>query len=197
MVIIMARNKGFVRGFGVNDSGYVVHSADGELQIFCPFYVKWSKMLERCYCEKYKIKHKTYTECIVCDEWLVFSNFKRWIDSQDWEGNQLDKDLIFIGNKIYSPETCVFVTPLVNTFVTDCGSARGEMPIGVNRCNKTSKFEARCRNPFTGKKEYLGRFSDIDSAHLVWKNRKHELACQLADMQTDERVAAALRIRYL
>lgn len=47
--------------------------------------------------------------CSVCEEWLTFSNFKRWMEQQDYEGKALDKDLLVSQNKTYSSETCVFV----------------------------------------------------------------------------------------
>lgn len=193
MVIVM---KKLVYGVGVNDSTEYTYSIINGEKVRCKVYKSWTSMLERCYSRKFHEKSPTYIGCIHCDEWKMFSNFKGWIESQDWQGKQLDKDLLITGNKVYSPDKCLLVTPMVNSFITDCGSARGLYPLGVNVCKKTSAFEARCRNPFTNKKEYLGRFSDQNEAHLVWKKRKHELACRLAEIQTDERVAKALCARY-
>jgi hypothetical protein len=33
-------------------------------------------------------------------------------------------------------------------------------------------------------------------AHKAWQARKHELACMLADLQTDDRIASRLREMY-
>ena len=74
----------------------------------------------------------TYKGCSVSEEWLRFSNFKRWMEKQDWDGKQLDKDILFEGNKVYSAETCVFVTSVVNSFTSDSGAKRGEWLIGVS-----------------------------------------------------------------
>ena len=115
--------------------------------------------------------------------------------TQDWEGKQLDKDIIVKGNKIYHPERCSFVTHAVNSFVTTAGVP--DNSIGVAWIDRLKKYSAKCGNPFTGKSEYLGLFECSDDAHAAWKKRKHELACQLAEIQTDERVANALRTRYL
>jgi hypothetical protein len=191
-----------VKGVGINDAGYKVslyEQIDGKKTLVwrCPYYSRWLRMLERCYYEKVHERQPTYTGCSVCEEWLTFSNFKRWMQSQDWEGKQLDKDLLVIGNKEYGPDACVFVTSVVNSFTSDSGNNRGDYPIGVTL--ERGKFKAQCRNPFTNKTENLGRFDCPDQAHLAWKIRKHELACQLADSEyvTDERVAQALRTRYL
>jgi hypothetical protein len=136
-------------------------------------------------------------DCTVCSEWLTFSNFKAWVERQDWKGKHIDKDILLFGNKSYSPETCVFVTAMTNTFITDSTSARGEHKIGARKCKNSNNFYAQCCNPFSGKREYLGAFKSDTEAHEAWRNRKHELACQLAELQTDERVANALRTRYL
>ena len=67
----------------------------------CPFYVKWMQMLQRCFCVEYKNKKPTYADVTCCDDWLLFSNFKKWMESQDYEGKELDKDLLVFENKIY------------------------------------------------------------------------------------------------
>lgn len=154
-------------------------------------------MIGRCYGANIQAKNPTYIGCSVCEEWLVFSNFKQWMEKQDWKSKQLDKDLLLVGNKVYSPYTCVFVDSVTNKFTIDSGAARGEWPIGVCFHKHTGKFEAQCKNPFTGKNEHLGLFACPEQAHLAWKRRKHELALRLAGLQTDQRVAYALRTRYL
>jgi hypothetical protein len=135
----------------------------------------------------------------VCDDWLLFTNFKEWMTQQVWESQHLDKDLLIAGNKIYSPDTCVFIHPTVNVFTTDRVNFRGKYLLGVSWYGRYNKFRASCSNPFTKKQETLGYFDTELEAHLAWKSRKHELACMLADSElvTDERVAQALRTRYL
>ena len=190
---------------GVNDADYPVcryesFQVDGKqkkrLIWMCPFYCKWSNMLIRCYSENLPGWCPTYADRSVCDEWLYFSNFKAWMEQQDWEGKQLDKDLLVPGNKVYSPQTCVFVSQVVNTFLTERASDRGDYPIGVSLDKGTGKFKSQCRNPFTLKKEYLGSFLCEEGAHNTWLEKKLEHAKALAALQTDERVATALITRY-
>lgn len=153
-------------------------------------------MLTRCYSTKFQERYPTYIGCTVAENWLTFSSFKAWMETQDWEGLQLDKDLLFEGNKVYSPETCVFISPMVNTFTNDRAAKRGEWLIGVVLHKPAGKFRAHCRNPLTGKKEYLGYFDCELEAHGAWRKRKLELAHELAAIQTDPRVAKALIDRY-
>ena len=67
---------------------------------------------------EYLERRPAYKDVVVRQEWLTFSNFKRWMEKQDWEGKQLDKDIIVLGNKVYSPETCAFVLGVTNGFIT-------------------------------------------------------------------------------
>lgn len=153
-------------------------------------------MLERCFSTKFQERNPSYKGCSVSEEWLRFSNFKSWMEAQDFEGMQLDKDLLIEGSKVYSAETCVFVTPTVNTFTVDRGASRGEWLIGVYWLKARQKFRADCNNPFTKKREYLGLFTCEQEAHQAWLTRKLELAYELAAIQTDPRVAKALIDRY-
>ena len=194
-----------VYGVGINDADYVVQKKETievngvrkrKLVWYCPYHRAWKDMLKRCYSAKLQEVRPTYKGCSVSQEWLTFSNFRRWMEKQDWEGMQLDKDILFKGNKVYSDETCVFVTREVNSFTTDSGAARGEWLIGVSRHKASSKFQSQCRNPLTKKQENLGYFTCEEEAHQLWLKRKLELAHLLAAEQTDERVAKALIERY-
>lgn len=176
--------------------GYVNGKRKQKIVWVCPYYSTWVDMLKRCYSAKLHDRHPTYIGCTVSADWLTFSNFKNWMEEQDWEGLQLDKDLIVEGNKIYSAETCVFVTEATNNFITDRGNARGDWLIGVCWKKEKAKFQAHCSNPFTNKREHLGYFDCEQQAHQAWKKRKLELAHELAAIQTDPRVARALINRY-
>ncbi len=189
--------KKLVFGVGVNDADYVVQPRVNGRQLMCPFYQTWTNMIRRCYDAKYKMKYTTYINCTACAEWHKFSEFKEWMAQQDWQGKRLDKDLLIKGNKVYSPEACVFIDGMTNNFVIESCTTKGDWLTGVCLNKPAGKFSAQCSNPFSKKREHLGLFTCQEQAHLAWKRRKHELACQLADLQTDERVAKALRTRYL
>lgn len=186
-----------VHGIGINDveEKTWIH-VDGR-RIKHPVYKRWIHMLARCYSKRELNLRPTYHGCTVCEEWHRFSNFKRWMESQDWQGKQLDKDLLVKGNKIYSPDTCIFISQQLNSFSNDMKASRGQWPLGVDFNKRMGKFHARCCNPITKKHDSVGFFDCPDVAHKEWKKHKHWIACQLADMQTDERLAASLMVRYL
>lgn len=182
-------------GIGVNDADYKVKYTISGKKFVCKYYSTWVNMLNRCYSEKFQKSWPTYIGCFVCDEWLTFSRFKSWMEKQDWEGNHLDKDLLFEGNKKYSSETCIFIPPIVNTFMTDSKSKRGKYPIGVDWNDNTGKFRARCSNLGSGSKS-LGRFDNPESAHKAYVDYKFELAKTLSYQQKDIRISDALLRKY-
>lgn len=190
-----------VHGVGINDAEYKTHickTVDGVTRAIwrCPFYKVWSGMLERAYSEKCHDKHPTYRDVTVNEPWHTFSVFRLWMENQTWMGNEIDKDILFPGNREYSEDKCVFVPASLNSFLADSRSNRGKYPLGVTWDSSSNKFKSTCRNPFIQKVENLGRFDDPNEAHNAWRKRKHELACRYADMQTDERIALALRKRF-
>jgi len=74
-------------------------------------------MMSRCYNEK-NVEYKNYggRGVTVCGEWHNYQNFLNWALNNGWnEALQLDKDKIVKDNKIYSPETCCFITARENT----------------------------------------------------------------------------------
>lgn len=186
-------------GIGINDADYNVYKTamiNGKHTIIwcCTYYRRWSDMIRRCYNPKTIKIRPNYKDCFVCDEWLYFSNFKLWMEQQDWEGKDLDKDLLYPGNKIYSPETCVFVDRKINAFVTDRSNSRTEGLIGASFEKETGRFKASCQDE--GRTINLGRYSTSEEAHKAWLAFKLEKAYKLAAEQTDPRVAEALIDRY-
>jgi len=78
----------------------------------------WENMKQRCYSEIYQKQYPTYKGCYVCDEWLNdYETFKKWFYEHYKESFVLDKDILFEGNKIYSPETCCFCPTNYKRFV--------------------------------------------------------------------------------
>lgn len=200
-----------VYGVGINDADYRVHEfeyergQDGNLRISkrlwtCPFYSTWREMLRRCHSPAFKKKQTGYENVTVCEEWLLFSNFKEWMESQSWEGRQLDKDLLVEGNKVYGPDTCVFIPSELNQFFKERANDRGDYLLGVTVKKSSLGYYAKCSDPFTGKRVSLGRHSTEQEAHLAWKRYKNILANKYADILEEEgyepRIIVALRSRY-
>lgn len=190
-----------VYGVGVNDADYnvcktgLVNGKKKTLEV-CPYYMRWKGVIERCHSERFLRKNPSYEGCTLVSEWLRFSNFKSWMEIQEWRGKQLDKDILILGNKLYGPETCVFVDQKVNTFLVESNSIRGACLIGVFLDKESGKYRARCCSVETGKQECLGRHSTEQEAHQAWLDFKLKQAYILVAEQSDERVARALISRY-
>jgi len=71
-------------------------------------YLVWRSMIQRCYGGL--IDHGKYVDCNVVDEWHNFQNFAEWFCENYVDGYELDKDIKVKGNRVYGPETCLFVT---------------------------------------------------------------------------------------
>ncbi|UNY40361.1 hypothetical protein KLEP7_gp126 [Pseudaeromonas phage vB_PpeM_ KLEP7] len=200
-----------VMGVGINDADYRV-DIKSELpklngkrkrkqEFACKYYVTWKGMLERGFSALFKSKHPTYRECTVCNEWLTFSNFKSWMEQQDWEGKELDKDLIVYKTMIYSPETSVYVNKDINQFMVKREAGRGNFPLGVDYSKRDKKFRARLNDNLVNKTPWLGYYKTPEEAHRSWQKAKIERAYFLKDKQTDPRVVEGLqrvvdKIRY-
>ncbi len=81
-------------------------------------YQCWSNMLERCYSNDFHNIYPTYAECTVHSDWHNFQTFAKWYyENHPADGGDyhLDKDIKIEGNKEYSPNACMFVSPADNT----------------------------------------------------------------------------------
>lgn len=206
---VLENNNKSVFGWGIVDVNYKLQEKTSyringvttqKLDWICPYYSDWREMIRRVHGDSWRSRYITYADVSILEEWQYLSNFIKWVDSQpnkDWENYQLDKDLLGDG-KIYSPLSCAYVSSKTNSFVIDAKNSRGTLMIGVatNIESNIKPYRAACGNPFTRKRVYLGSYSTELEAHKAWQAKKHEFACQLADLQEDPRVAEALRQRY-
>ena len=130
----------------------------------------WRDMIKRCYDQKTQEYRPSYTGCSVDPRWHNFQNFaKFYIEHPHREvGWQLDKDLLLKGNKLYSPETCVFLPRELNGIIIRNSSIRGLHPIGVSYSKSNSKFRAACQDGCGGN-EFLGYFTTPLEAFLCYK----------------------------
>lgn len=114
---------------GVGNYPASVRNEEGKT-VTHPFYMLWSGMLMRCYNRKYHMSHVNYVGCSVdkrwhnyqqfCEDIQQLSGFSEWTDYKAYgigEEHQLDKDKLVEGNKVYSPETCCFLTATENYLI--------------------------------------------------------------------------------
>jgi hypothetical protein len=189
-----------IYGVGINDATYRtrehVIDENGKRKVVwrCPYYALWSKILYRCYSESFHAKQPTYKNVVMAEDWLVFSNFKKWMMQQDWEGKEIDKDILGRGLNIYSEETCMFVPHNINMFVVSLSEGKANiLPLGVSFDKSRGKYRAQVgmgarRNVF------LGYFSTPEEAHKAWQLAKWKYGRELLSEQTDPRVIQAMHV---
>lgn len=142
-------------------------------------YGAWRNIIYRCYNNNNLKARPTYKDVKVCDEWLYFSNFKKWFDENyrfDLEEQgiklELDKDLLSDNNKIYSPDTCIFLPSQINSFISDRTSNNKSGFVGVSWKKDYKKWAATIKIFGTNKYKHLGYFKDKQEAFETYKISK-------------------------
>lgn len=204
------KNKRPIHGVGINDANYSVEKrikykdesgrVRNKLLWRCPFYACWRGMLARVYSptQQKHLSSRRYLGCSVCEEWHLFSNFRAWMETQDWEGKELDKDLLVQGNKVYGPDKCIFLTREINAFINTSLTLTGKCKPGVywNKAEQKYKAQISDKSLPSGCRP-LGTFTNEDDAYMAYRVAKFKMACELAAMQTDERIAKSLINRFM
>ena len=148
-------------------------------------YKKWCDMIIRCYNPYELNKHPTYIDCYIEDEMLCYQNFAKWYEENHYEipneALELDKDILYKGNKIYSKNTMILVPHRINCLFTKSSSKRGEYPIGVNYYKKYNCLVVRCQT--LERRVHLGYFSlnEPFKAFTTYKNFKENYIKKVAD----------------
>lgn len=169
-----------VYGVGYLGEGKYLATIDGK---HTNQYKEWIGIFVRCYNEKKLKKNITYEDCVIHEEWHNFQNFAKWYDDNYYEINDekmhIDKDILFKGNKVYSPETCVFVPQNINKLFTKRQNYRGKYPIGVSFNKNNDSFVARVNK--NKKSIFLGCYDIPEKAFEVYKTEKEKCIKEIAD----------------
>ena len=100
----------------------------------------------------------------------------------------LDKDILIKGNKIYSPNTCIFVPKRINTLFIKCDKARGNLPIGVSKREENkykNSYRAKCRNIY-GKRITSKTYKNPIECFYEYKKIKEQTIKDAADLYKDK-----------
>jgi hypothetical protein len=173
-----------VQGVGVNDAPFSIGGQSNRN----PVYEMWKRMLARCY-GKTNSSNASYVGCEVDSRWHRFMAFHDWVIARDWEGKQLEKDLLVSGNKIYGPETCCLVPGYVNMIFV-----KTNQPC-IQEYRPGRFIALVCKR---GKKVCLGTFPSKELALAAWKAGKRDsiqdvLSRYEAEPNPDLRVIEALK----
>lgn len=147
-------------------------------------------MWNRCYNDHIHEIKPWYRECTICDEWYSIPRkgedhsgmhaFNDWINDGNFymiEGEptvQLDHDILVKGNKIYSPETCVFAPKSINSmFGGFAKTSDNGLPQGViHGPHGKFKTSLQCIHDV---------FDTPEEAHAVWAEHQKAKIINVAD----------------
>lgn len=154
-------------GVGFNSKGKYKTTGSG-----AKAYSTWRNMLQRCYYEKTKAANPTYAGCTVDEHWHDFQNFAHWYHAAPFSNMNydLDKDIIFPGNKVYGPKFCCFVPREINNLRHDQKSIRGGYPQGVSL--RSGRYSVRGRLAEGSKNLRIGMFDTVEDAYNAYKEAK-------------------------
>lgn len=153
-------------------------------------YNRWNNILQRCYCPKYQLDNPSYIGCSVDERWHNFQNFAKWNEENYVDDFAIDKDIIFKGNKIYSPETCFFVPQKINNYFTKSEKVRRDLPIGVFKHNK------KYRVWFSKERKFSKVVDTIEEAFQIYKEYTEMNIKELADEYKDQITEACYEVMY-
>lgn len=133
-----------------------------------PEYNAWKNILERCYSEKLRFMHSAYEDCECCEEWYNYQNFAKWYHNNFYRAGtgrmHIDKDIKIKGNKLYSPDKCIFVPQKINMIFMS-KPRKDNLPTGVE-ITKHGKYYAS----YNGK--HLGVYQSAEMAKEAYLSAK-------------------------
>lgn len=152
-----------------------IYKKDGK-KINKPEFNVWNSMHKRA--GNYSGEKPTYSDVTVCDEWCNYQNFAKWYNENVYEapGEKLclDKDILYPGNKIYSPKTCRLVPDGINQLFKQPPRKNNDLPIGVVKDSsyKTPKYRTikLIELDFYGNKHKFSKTCDtMEEAFMLYK----------------------------
>lgn len=168
--------KSSAHGVGINDTDYAAwyKTSDGK-QIVCPCYKTWHHMIGRCYSKKMQERWSTYIGTKVHPEWLHFSHFREWWIKNYLEGGSIDKDILYHPlkhgpEKIYSPETCIYIPGWLNSFATS--QPAGKYGRGIHKERTDNNFTVILNNHATKTKTKIYSFKTPEEAYVIYLKTK-------------------------
>lgn len=160
-------SKKKVRGIGIIGEGqYPVKYVRQGVVKYTLAFETWLTRLKSVVSVNYKKRRKGFKGVEVAEEWLNYQNFAKWFYEQVklyGKGGVVDKDLLFLGNKVYSPTTCCYIPQAINALFSMKSDTKGFYL-------KKGKYSVSVN--IDGVRKYIGSYDDEDSAKIVYFQTK-------------------------
>lgn len=190
-----------VGDFKDRDGNWIKSYCYNRKQYSTAAYFLYTNLSSRCKeGSAYQKRQPRYVGCTMSERFKNFQFFSDWCQNSvgyNLPFYNLDKDILFAGNRIYSEDTSVFVPKALNCFLCDGEAARGLWPIGVNLQRTSGRFIAAVH--IDGKTKHIGIYSDPNTAHQAYKAAKEAEArrwherLKAGEFLVDERVIERMR----
>lgn len=161
-------------------------------------YYLWKSIQDRIYPSKAQVvRYKSYIGTTMSDNFKDFQYFADWCNSQigfefaktrpdtgpRWE---LDKDILFRDNKIYSETVCCFIPRDLNVLLRTNFEKRKEYPIGVTLSRRTIKLSYVAICSYKGINTFVGTRDTPYEAFLLYKSFKEKVIKEAANTWKDK-----------
>jgi hypothetical protein len=152
----------------------------------------WENMKSRIYYlpKMNEGKFGKYSDQVICEDWKDYQNFAAWFEdatSKHYDkGWQLDKDLIST-EKLYSPETCVFLPEEVNKALNIKSRARGEVCLGVSYSKDATKLYVQyaCKHSDFAVRKWFS-LDKLQEGFQMYKTARERYIKHLAEKYKDK-----------
>lgn len=165
-------------GHGYVGDGHYLASRGGR---DTPEYTAWRNVFKRCYHEPYQRTHPSYIDCSVCPEWHNYQVYAQWWHENYYdvpgEKVQFDKDILVKGNRIYSPEYCLFVPQRINLIFQ---GKRISNPLATGVLQRGNKYVAMYNT------KSLGSFVLLEDAIEAHDKAKRKAIINVANEYKDK-----------
>lgn len=169
-----------VRGVGLVPTNLILKKNDIPYDYRC-----WAHILERCTNPKGRIA-RVYKDCKICDEWLEYTKFKEWYNSQIGHNSKYDVDKDLLGDgKLYSPDTCCLLPRSLNSMIVNRVDKNRELPTGVYK-NGNAYIARACTGTKDIKSVVLGTYPTPEEAHQAYCDFRSKRIAETAQSYYDK-----------
>ena len=165
-----------IKNFKLLDGSWAQYEINNRKTIWTESGIVWNNIRNRCNpSNKWQKLVPSYQGCTMSNNFKNFQFFVEWHMQQigfGVEGYQIDKDILFEGNKEYHEDRCVIVPSALNAFFIRHNN--NGLPHGVSYHKASGKFRATMTS--FGKAYHIGLYLTVEEAELAYNQQKKKEA---------------------